>query len=79
MSEKKLKPLMIAADGERYRLVFMKVLDTYDDRPEVSGMKIPAELLFVDDDDVCEISGNERFITAYVPECVFGKAPPKKQ
>lgn len=71
----KLKP--IAADGTRYRLVIMRVLDTYDDRPQVSGMNVPAELLFVDDNDICEITQDDRFITAYVPVSVFGNAPPK--
>lgn len=69
---KKLRPLMIAADGSKYRLVILKVLDTYDDRPQVANMNIPAELLFVDDDDVVEISGDERFVTAYVPISIFG-------
>ena len=64
--------------GDAYRLVLMRVLDVYEDRPEVGGMKVPAELLFLDNDDVCEISeeqGKDRFVTAFVPISVFGSAP----
>lgn len=75
MAQKKLKELMIAADGSRYRLVVFRVQDTYDYK-KVGDAEVPAECLFVDDDQVVEISGGERFFTAYVPESVFGKAPP---
>ena len=71
-------PIQVMPNGDRYRLVVMRVLDTYDDRPEIDGFEVPAELLFIDDDDVVEIDDNDRFITAYVPESVFGKAPPPR-
>ncbi len=70
-----LAPLLVAGDGTRYRLVLLRVQDVYEDRPPVNDMQVPAELLFVDDDDVVEITEGVRFVTAYVPESVFGPAP----
>lgn len=79
MAKPKQQPTFIVMpDGSRYRLVVMRVEGTYEDRPRIAGMEVPAELTFVDDDDVCEISEGCRFVTAYVPESVFGKQPPLK-
>lgn len=69
---KNLTPEIKAPDGSRYRLVLLRVLDTYKDRPTVGGMEVPAEMLFIDDDDVCELADGDRFVTAYVPIKVFG-------
>lgn len=68
-------PRIVFSNGEAYRLVVMRVEGTYDDRPKHRDKEIPAELLFLDDNDVTEVTEGARYITAYVPEVVFGKKP----
>lgn len=63
----------------KYRMVLLKVVDVYEDRPVQLAGPVPAELLFLDDDDVVELEGGERFVTAYVPENVFGPPPPTRE
>ncbi len=79
MADGKLATRVQAGDGMFYRLVLLKVVGTYDDRPQVGGMEVPAEMLFVDDDDAVEIAEGDRFVTAYVPEVVFGPSPAKME
>jgi hypothetical protein len=54
----------------------MKVMTVREDKPPVGKHQVPDEVAILDDDDCTELrSGGEHFITAYVPECVFGPAP----
>lgn len=72
---RKLTPRIKAADGTWYRLMVLKVQSTDDDRPKVSGFHVPRELEVLHDDEAAAIVGGEHFVTAYLPEIVFGKAP----
>lgn len=74
---KKPQQLVVARDGEKYRLIVMRVTEVDEDKPAVNGLEFPRELYVIDDNEAAEIQGGERFITAYVPVSVFGM-PPKE-
>jgi hypothetical protein len=73
--KKKGGAIRVVIGNQTYRLVTLRVEGTYEDRPEVNGFEVPAELLFLDDDDVSEITEGARFVTALLPISVIGEAP----
>lgn len=60
---------------EVFRHVILRVLEEYDDRPMVNGKGVPAELLFLDDDDTVEYDEDTRFLSAFLSEKDIGPAP----
>lgn len=71
--------LKFDGDAEVYRLVVLRVEGTYDDLPEVGGKPVPAELTYIDENRIVEIAEDCRFVTAYVPESVFGRREEKRE
>lgn len=67
--------LVVARNGEKYRLIVMRVTETDDDKPKINGLEFPRELYVIDDNEAAEIQGGEHFITCYVPVSVFGMPP----
>jgi hypothetical protein len=67
----RLKVVKPGGQVEWYRLVILRVTET-DLEKEVGGQPLPREFRLIDDDEVAEITGGDKFVTAFVPESVFG-------